>query len=116
MSNLTDQRARGAQDIKLDSTISEMCGVTMNDSVEGRIVAQVMENKPGVMITYYPAMIRIDGCSKLEFDMAEISEALGRQMDPYTFQIEMSTHYGRMVLFEDRIVLFGKLEDALEYE
>jgi propane monooxygenase coupling protein len=88
----------------------------MNDSVEGRIVAQVMEAKPGVTIKYYPAMIRIDGHDKLEFDMAEISEALGRQMDPYTFQVEMSTHYGRMVLFEDRIVLFGKLEDALAYE
>ena len=116
MSNLTDQAIRGAQDIKLDSTVSEMCGVTMNDSVEGRIVAQVMEAKPGVTIKYYPAMIRIDGQGKLEFDMAEISEALGRQMDPYTFQVEMSTHYGRMVLFEDRIVLFGKLEDALAYE
>ena len=116
MRNLTDQAIRGAQDIKLDSTVSEMCGVTMNDSVEGRIVAQVMEAKPGVTIKYYPAMIRIDGQGKLEFDMAEISEALGRQMDPYTFQVEMSTHYGRMVLFEDRIVLFGKLEDALAYE
>jgi propane monooxygenase coupling protein len=116
VSNLTDQSIRGAQDIKLDSTLSEMCGVTMNDSVEGRMVAQVMETKPGVTIKYYPAMIRIDGQGKLEFDMAEISEALGRQMDPYTFQVEMSTHYGRMVLFEDRIVLFGKLEDALAYE
>ena len=116
MSNLTDQTIRGAQDIKLDSTLSEMCGVTMNDSVEGRIVAQVMEAKPGVSIKYYPAMIRIDGHGKLEFDMAEICEALGREMDPYTFQVEMSTHYGRMVLFEDRIVLFGKLEDALAYE
>ena len=116
MSNLTDQTIRGAQEIKLDSTVSEMCGVTMNDSVEGRIVAQVMEGKPGVTIKYYPAMIRIDGQGKLEFDMAEISEALGRQMDPYTFQVEMSTHYGRMVLFEDRIILFGKLEDALAYE
>lgn len=88
----------------------------MNDSVEGRIVAQVMEKKPGVVVTYYPAMIRIDGHEKLEFDMSEISEALGRQMDPYTFQVEMSTHYGRMVLFDDHIVLFGKMEDALAYE
>jgi propane monooxygenase coupling protein len=102
--------------LKLDSTISEMCGVTMNDSVEGRIVAQIMETKPGVKVTYYPAMIRIDGQGKLEFDMNEISEALGRAMDPYTFQVEMSTHYGRMVLFEDRIVLFGRMEDALAYE
>lgn len=108
--------SRAAQDIKLDSTVSDMCGVTMNDSVEGRVVAQIMSTKPGVVITYYPAMIRIDCPVKLEFDMAEISEALGRNMDPYTFQVEMSTHYGRMVLFEDRIMLFGKLEDALEYE
>ncbi len=104
------------QDLKLNVTISDMCGVTMNDSVEGRIVAQIMETKPGVVVTYYPAMIRIDGHGKLEFDMQEISEALGRDMDPYTFQVEMSTHYGRMVLFEDRIVLFGNMEDALAYE
>lgn len=110
------QPIQAARDIKLDSTISEMCGVTMNDSVEGRIVAQIMETKPGVKVTYYPAMIRIDGQGKLEFDMAEISEALGRTMDPYTFQVEMSTHYGRMVLFEDRILLFGKMEDAAAYE
>ena len=110
------QASRAAQDLKLDNTVSDMCGVTMNDSVEGRVVAQIMATKPGVVITYYPAMIRIDCPVKLEFDMAEISEALGREMDPYTFQVEMSTHYGRMVLFDDRIVLFGKMEDALEYE
>jgi propane monooxygenase coupling protein len=110
------QPIQAARDIKLDATISEMCGVTMNDSVEGRIVAQIMETKPGVKVTYYPAMIRIDGQGKLEFDMEEISEALGRVMDPYTFQVEMSTHYGRMVLFEDRILLFGKMEDAAAYE
>jgi propane monooxygenase coupling protein len=116
MSTMTMEPIQTAQDIKLDDSISDMCGVTMNDSVEGRIVAQVMAKKPGVVIKYYPAMIRIDGRGKLEFDMAEIGEALGRDMDPYTFQVEMSTHYGRMVLFDDRIVLFGNLEDALKYE
>jgi propane monooxygenase coupling protein len=116
VSNVPTQPSHAAQDLELDDTISDACGVTMNDSVEGRIVAQVMEKKPGIVITHYPAMIRIDGRGKIEFDMAEIGDALGRQMDPYTFQVEMSTHYGRMVLFEDRIVLFGNLEDALEYE
>jgi propane monooxygenase coupling protein len=110
------QPTQGAQTLELDDTISDACGVTMNDSVEGRIVAQVMEKKPGIVVTHYPAMIRIDSHGKIEFDMAEIGEALGREMDPYTFQVEMSTHYGRMVLFEDRIVLFGNMQDALEYE
>ena len=116
MSTMTSEPILTAQDIRLDDSISDMCGVTMNDSVEGRIVAQVMAKKPGVAIKYYPAMIRIDAHGKLDFDMAEIGEALGRQMDSYTFQVEMSTHYGRMVLFDDRIVLFGNLEDALQYE
>jgi propane monooxygenase coupling protein len=107
---------RAIRNIKLNETVSDMCGVTMNDSVEGRVVAQIMEKKPGVTVKYYPAMIRIDGRGKLEFDMNEISEALGRPMDPYTFQIEMSTHYGRMVLFDDKIVLFGNLDEALQYE
>jgi propane monooxygenase coupling protein len=116
VSNGPSEATEGAQDLKLSDTISDMCGVTMNDSVEGRIVAQIMETKPSVIIKYYPAMIRIDCPRKLEFDMAEISEALGRPMDPYTFQVEMSTHYGRMVLFEDRIMLFGRMEDAAQYE
>ena len=116
MSIKETQPTQGAQTLELDDTISDACGVTMNDSVEGRIVAQVMEKKPGIVVTHYPAMIRIDSHGKIEFDMAEIGEALGREMDPYTFQVEMSTHYGRMVLFEDRIVLFGNMQDAIEYE
>lgn len=104
------------KDIKLKDSISHECGITLNDSVEGRAIAQLMEKKPGVVVTHYPAMIRIDGEGKLEFDMKEIGDALGYPMDPYTFQIEMATHYGRMVILDDKVVLFGSLEDALQYE
>lgn len=102
-------------DHKLDTSESHMCGVTMSDSVEGRVVAELFEGRPGVTVTHYPAMIRIDAEDKITFDMDEISEALGRDMDPYTFQIEMSTHYGRMGIIDDRtLVLFGDLEDYME--
>ena len=96
--------------------VSNKCGVTLNDSVQSREIVKVMEKKPGVKITYYPSMIRIDGENKLEFDMKELSEALGRETDPYDFTIEMATHYGRMVMFDDKLVFFGRLEDALPYE
>ena len=71
---------KSMKDIKFEDTISHQCGVTMNDSVEARAIAEVMESKPGVIVTYMPAMIRIDGNGKLEFWMEEISEALGRPM------------------------------------
>jgi propane monooxygenase coupling protein len=96
--------------------VSTRCGVTLNDSVQSREIVKVMERKPGVKITYFPSMIRIDGEDKLEFDMKELSEALGREIDPYDFTIEMATHYGRMVMFDDKLVFFGRLEDALPYE
>ena len=105
------------QDLKREDTVSHMCGVTMNDSVDGRVIAAVMGEKPGVEITRYPAMIRIDCEGKLVFDMDELSDAIGKPFTPYDFEIVMSTHYGRMVMVDETtVVLFGNLEEATQYE
>jgi propane monooxygenase coupling protein len=81
-----------------------------------RAIAEVMEKKPNVTVTYLPSMIRIDGEPKLEFKMDEISEAQGRPMTPHLFEISTSTHYGRMVMVDDNtVVLFGNMDEALVY-
>lgn len=118
MSVITGQQLfKSLKDITHEQTISHQCGVTMNDSVEARCIAEVMETKPNIKVTYLPAMIRIDGEGKIEFKMSEISEALGREMTPHLFEISTSTHYGRMVMVdEDTVVLFGNMDDALAYE
>jgi propane monooxygenase coupling protein len=104
------------KDVRFEDTISVECGVTMNDSVEARVIAEVMSEKPGVKVTYMPAMIRIDGEGKLIFKMDEISDRLGREMTPYTFEISTSTHYGRMVMVDDNtVVLFGNMDDMMQY-
>ncbi|CAN5662834.1 MmoB/DmpM family protein [soil metagenome] len=96
-------------------TSSNRCGVTMSASVEGNIIAEVMGEKPGVEVTPYPAMIRIDANDKLEFDMDEIAEALGQdEFSPEDFEIETSTHYGKMIKEDDRVLLFANPEDAAE--
>ena len=41
------------KDMKFEETISHQCGVTMNDSVEARAIAEVMAKKPGIMVTYH---------------------------------------------------------------
>ncbi|HTW28739.1 MAG TPA: MmoB/DmpM family protein [Acetobacteraceae bacterium] len=104
-------------EMAFERTVSDQCGVTMNDSVEARAIAELMAEKPGITVTYLPAMIRIDGHGKIEFKMDEISEVLGREMTPHLFEISTSTHYGRMVMVDDNtVVLFGRMEDVLEYE
>lgn len=111
-----DNIFKSMKDIQLENTISHECGMTMNDSVESRAIAEIMAQKPGIIVTYMPAMIRIDGKGKIVFKMSEISEALGREMTPYLFELCTSTHYGRMIMVDDgTVVLFGDMEEALKY-
>ena len=112
-----DNIFKSMKDITFEDTISDQCGITMNDSVEARAIADVMSRHDHIRVTDMPAMIRIDGTGKMEFKMDEISEELGRVMTPHLFEISTSTHYGRMVMTDDNtVMLFGDMNDALAYE
>lgn len=107
---------KSMDNIKFDRTISDECGVTMNDSVEARAIAEFMSEKEGVTVTYNPALIRIDGHGRLEFKMDEISDILGKDMSAEMFEVNTSTHYGRMVRVDDNtVILFGNMDDAMQY-
>jgi len=107
---------KSMKDITFEQTISHQCGVTMNDSVEARAIAEFMGLKPGVTVTYAPAMIRIDGNGKLIFRMDDISEYLGREITAEIFEVNTSTHYGRMVRIDDNeVILFGDMDEVFEY-
>lgn len=101
----------------VNSTPSNMCGVTLMNTHSGYVVAQVMEGKDGITVSEYPSMIRIDAINKVEFDFDEITEALGEDFRQPDFEEIMSTHYGRMVVDDDteNVILFANPEDAAEY-
>ena len=114
--NSHDNIYKAMKDITFEKTVSHQCGVTMSDSVEARAIAEFMDAKPGVTVTYNPALIRIDGSGKLIFKMDEISEFLGREMTAELFEVNSSTHYGRMVRIDDNtVILFGDMNEMLEY-
>ena len=99
-----------------DRSSSNKAGVTLMNNQVGYVVANVMRDKENVTVTEMPSMIRVDGVGKVEFDYAEMAEALG--WDDFgndDFEEIMSTHYGRMVVLDDRVVLFANPEDAAEY-
>ncbi|VDC32257.1 MmoB/DmpM family protein [Pseudogemmobacter humi] len=107
---------KSMKDITFEQTISHQCGVTMNDSVEARAIAEYMDQDPKVTVTYNPATIRIDGEGKLIFRMDDISEYLGREMTAEIFEVNTSTHYGRMVRIDDNtVILFGDMDEVFEY-
>jgi propane monooxygenase coupling protein len=97
-------------------TASNMAGVTLMNNQVGYVVANVMRGKADVTVTELPSMIRVDGKNKVDFNYEEIAEALG--WDDFgndDFEEIMSTHYGRMVVLDDRVVLFANPEDSAEY-
>jgi propane monooxygenase coupling protein len=99
----------------VDRSFSNMCGVTLMNNQNGYVVAEVMRTKPGVSVEEFPSMIRVDGTGSLLFDFAEITEAIGYEFDQTDFEEIMSTHYGRMVHFDDKTMLFSSPEEAAEY-
>ena len=99
-----------------DPTASNRAGVTLMNNQVGYVVAKVMAGKPGVTVSDLPSMIRVDGEEKIDFNFAELAEALGwADFGNDDFEEIMSTHYGRMVALDDRMVLFADPEDAAEY-
>ena len=100
----------------VDRSSSNRAGVTLMNNQVGYVVAEVMRGKDGVEVTELPSMIRVDGVNRVDFDYAEMAEALGwDDFGNNDFEEIMSTHYGRMVVLDDRVVLFANPEDAAEY-
>ena len=101
---------------KSDPTSSNRAGVTLMNNQVGSVVADLMAENHGVEVTELPSMIRVDGTGKIDFDFEEIAEALGwADFGGDDFEEIMSTHYGRMVVLDDRVLLFANPEDAAEY-
>ena len=102
--------------LTIDRTSSNMAGVTLMNNQVGHVVAEVMRGKDGVTVTELPSMIRVDGTGQFEFGYEEIAEALGwADFGNDDFEEIMSTHYGRMVVLDDRVIMFANPEDAAEY-
>lgn len=99
----------------VNRTFSNKAGVTLMNNQNGYVVAEVMKQKDGVEVTEFPSMIRVDGTGSLTFDFDELTDALGAPFDQSDFEEIMSTHYGRMVHFDDKTMLFASPEDAAEY-
>ena len=99
-----------------DPTSSNKTGVTLMDNQVGHVVADVMRGKENVTVSVLPSMIRVDGVGKVDFDYQELADTLGwADFGNDDFEEIMSTHYGRMVVLDDRILFFANPEDAAEY-
>ena len=89
-------------------------GIVMAKSAEGDAVARFFAGAAAEVIEQ-PAFWEIRARHRLLIPYDEVSEELGYELDAYSIQHEMSTHYGRMVATDDALMLFADPTEAMEH-
>jgi propane 2-monooxygenase small subunit len=93
----------------------DFVGIVMAKSAEGDAVAEILGHRPDIEVIEQPAFWDIRAKTRLEIPYAEVSEQLGYEIDAYSIQHEMSTHYGRMVATDDALMLFSDPTEAMAH-
>ena len=90
---------------KSDPTSSNRAGVTLMNNQVGYVVAEVMREKDNVDGRRAAVDDPRRRHGQIDFDFEEIAEALGwADFGNDDFEEIMSTHYGRMVVLDDRVL------------
>jgi propane monooxygenase coupling protein len=87
----------------------------MAKSAEGDAVARLMGGRAHVEVLEQPSFWDIRARERLVIPYQEVSEELGYEIDAYSIQHEMSTHYGRMVATDESLMLFSDPTEAMEH-
>ncbi len=90
-------------------------GIVMAKSEEGDAVASVMGAQEGIEIVEQPSFWEIRAKDRLVIDLDQVSQELGFELDAYSLQHEMSTHFGRLVATDDALMLFSDPVEAMEH-
>jgi NAD(P)H-flavin reductase/ferredoxin len=90
-------------------------GIVMAKSAEGDAVAAILAERDDIEVIEQQAFWDIRARDRLVIPYEEVSEQLGYEIDAYSIQHEMSTHYGRMVAADDALMLFSDPTEAMQY-
>jgi len=94
---------------------SDRVGIIMSKSVVGDAVAAEMRRQQGVAVLDQPTFWEIKAAGRLRISFEEVGQELGYEVRSYHLQVEMSTHYGRLVSTDTELMLFADPIEALEH-
>jgi NAD(P)H-flavin reductase/ferredoxin len=93
----------------------DFVGIVMAKSAEGDAVAAILGERDDIEVHEQQAFWDIRARDRLVIPYDDVSEQLGYEIDAYSIQHEMSTHYGRMVAADDALMLFSDPSEAMQY-
>lgn len=89
-------------------------GLVLMGSEEADVAVEMLrEEQPNLRITKTNCYWMIEGEGKIEVDVSEVGERLGRDLDMSTFLVVMSSYYGRVQMTDH---IFGVYAEMLQME
>lgn len=89
----------------------ETVGISLMTSADTEAaVAMIREENPDARISFRDVFYKIESEDVIEFDMARLSERLGRPIDTDIFLVNMSTYYGRMVVSDGKVAIHSDIQ------
>ncbi len=98
-----------------DGSTYDFVGIVMAKSAEGDAVAHILAGREDIAVHEQPAFWDIRAADRLVIPYDDVSEELGYEVDAYSIQHEMSTHYGRMVATDEALMLFSDPTEAMQH-
>jgi hypothetical protein len=85
-------------------------GISLIGSEEATaVVEMVRDEMPDATIVDHDCYYKIERDSLLEFDMAKLSERLGRPITVHDFLVDMASYYGRIEVEDGRVLIHSEI-------
>jgi propane monooxygenase coupling protein len=94
------------------STVGRVGISLMSGSDTEAAVEHIRETQPDATIDFRDCFYKIERDGQLSFDMGQVSELAGRDIDTDIFLVNMSTYYGRIVVGDGRVDIYSDIKPA----
>lgn len=105
---MSEQRANDNGHVQYEA--KDTVGMVLMGSEEAEAAVQMLrEQRPDLTITYDECFYSIDGRGKIEIDLAELSDRMGREITVSDFLVVFSSFYGRVDMDEKRFGVYAEM-------
>ena len=88
----------------------ETIGISLIGSEEANAAVELIRDEmPDAKITDNDCYYKIERDGLLEFDMAKLSERLGRDITVHDFLVNMTSYYGRIVVNDGLVQIYAEI-------
>jgi alkene monooxygenase coupling protein len=85
-------------------------GISLIGSEEAKTAIELVRDEmPDATVGDYDCYYKIEREGLLEFDMAKLSERLGRELTVHDFLVNMTSYYGRIVVQDGLVQIHSEI-------